>query len=118
MSPKAIILRYTKAVDCGDLAAMGELIDDDFRLEGAGVDLGFLQQAEHMVTVPGRSVSRHDRHVQVLEERSGGISARRAAGVEVVVRSQRPIFSARVNSKEARNVSDWSCATPARRVQR
>lgn len=33
-----VFRRYCAALDRGDLAAMGELIDEDFRLEGAGLD--------------------------------------------------------------------------------
>ena len=38
MSPLQTFARYTEALDHGDLTAMEALIDDDFRLEGAGLD--------------------------------------------------------------------------------
>ena len=38
MSPSVVFQLYTDALDRGDFDAMRELIDDDFRLEGAGLD--------------------------------------------------------------------------------
>jgi hypothetical protein len=38
MTAQEIFRQYTDAIDRGDIAAAAALVDDDFRLEGAGLD--------------------------------------------------------------------------------
>ena len=37
MDAKAVFQKFTEAVDCGDIEALGKLVHDDFRIDGAGV---------------------------------------------------------------------------------
>jgi hypothetical protein len=38
MTPRETFLAYAQALDRGDLAAMSSLLDENFRLDGAGLD--------------------------------------------------------------------------------
>ncbi len=38
MDPRDVFVRYTQAIDRGDIAAAAALVADDFRLDGAGLD--------------------------------------------------------------------------------
>jgi hypothetical protein len=38
MTAREVFVRYSEALDRGDIAAMAALVHDDFRLEGAGLD--------------------------------------------------------------------------------